>query len=157
MSATDMPFAGIKVLDLTHARAGPTSVRLLSDWGADTIKIEQPEATSTDKGSILGARTPTDFRGRPRTLTDPSRQPLIPSLEASFRGPFFGPRRPREDPPRRQQKAARTTKDPRPRSALWARGRPRTFAGAHGPSRTPTDPSPRPLIPSPEAHLWGSF
>jgi formyl-CoA transferase len=57
-----MPFAGIKVLDLTHARAGPTSVRLLSDWGADTIKIEQPEATSTDKGSILGARTGFDLQ-----------------------------------------------------------------------------------------------
>ena len=62
MSAKELPFAGIKVLDLTHARAGPTSVRLLSDWGADTIKIEQPEATSTDKGSILGARTGFDLQ-----------------------------------------------------------------------------------------------
>ncbi|HAT36711.1 MAG TPA: formyl-CoA transferase [Rhodospirillaceae bacterium] len=62
MAAENLPFAGIKVLDLTHARAGPTSVRLLSDWGADTIKIEQPEATSTDKGSILGARTGFDLQ-----------------------------------------------------------------------------------------------
>ena len=62
MSVNELPFAGIKVLDLTHARAGPTSVRLLSDWGADTIKIEQPEATSTDKGSILGARTGFDLQ-----------------------------------------------------------------------------------------------
>ena len=62
MAVNELPFAGIKVLDLTHARAGPTSVRLLSDWGADTIKIEQPEATSTDKGSILGARTGFDLQ-----------------------------------------------------------------------------------------------
>jgi crotonobetainyl-CoA:carnitine CoA-transferase CaiB-like acyl-CoA transferase len=62
MSAKDLPFAGIRVIDLTHARAGPTSVRLLSDWGADTIKIEQPAATSTDKGSILGAREGFDLQ-----------------------------------------------------------------------------------------------
>ena len=57
-----LPFSGVKVLDLTHARAGPTAVRLLSDWGADTIKIEQPAATSTDKGSILGARNGFDLQ-----------------------------------------------------------------------------------------------
>ena len=55
MSAKELPFAGIKVLDLTHARAGPTSVRLLSDWGADTIKIAQPEATSTLLKQLLPA------------------------------------------------------------------------------------------------------
>lgn len=62
MSDENLPFSGIKVLDLTHARAGPTAVRLLSDWGAETIKIEQPAATSTDKGSILGARNGFDLQ-----------------------------------------------------------------------------------------------
>ncbi|MBC26845.1 MAG: formyl-CoA transferase [Rhodospirillaceae bacterium] len=62
MSEYSLPFAGIKVLDLTAHRAGPTSVRLLSDWGADTIKIEQPEAISKDKGSILGARNGFDLQ-----------------------------------------------------------------------------------------------
>ncbi|MBT4160629.1 MAG: CoA transferase [Gammaproteobacteria bacterium] len=37
-----MPLAGYTVLDLTIARAGPTAVRLLADWGANVIRIEPP-------------------------------------------------------------------------------------------------------------------
>ena len=37
-----MPLRRFKVLDLCRARAGPTCVRQLADWGADTIKIEPP-------------------------------------------------------------------------------------------------------------------
>ena len=37
-----LPLSGLKVLDLTLARAGPTCVRHLADWGADIIRVEPP-------------------------------------------------------------------------------------------------------------------
>ena len=42
MINTTFPLSDYTVLDLTIARAGPTAVRLLSDWGADVIRIEAP-------------------------------------------------------------------------------------------------------------------
>lgn len=49
-----LPLADITVLDLTIARAGPTAVRQLADWGADVVRIEPPPSP----GSRGGHHTP---------------------------------------------------------------------------------------------------
>jgi crotonobetainyl-CoA:carnitine CoA-transferase CaiB-like acyl-CoA transferase len=55
----DLPLSGITVIDLTLARAGPTCVRHLADWGANIIRIEPPEAPSED---FTGKRDGPDFQ-----------------------------------------------------------------------------------------------
>jgi crotonobetainyl-CoA:carnitine CoA-transferase CaiB-like acyl-CoA transferase len=42
MAATALPLSDLRVLDLTVARAGPTCVRQLADWGADVVRVEPP-------------------------------------------------------------------------------------------------------------------
>ena len=54
------PLEHIRVLDLTHARAGPAAVRLLADWGADVLKIELPARDGGRGRSIGGDRRGPD-------------------------------------------------------------------------------------------------
>jgi len=55
----------VRVLDMTRVRSGPTAVRQLADWGADVIRIEQPEALEPD-GSLGAARHTADFQNLQR-------------------------------------------------------------------------------------------
>lgn len=56
----NLPLSHITVLDLTIARAGPTAVRLLADWGANVIRIEPPAGKDTSGGSVTGATNGAD-------------------------------------------------------------------------------------------------
>ena len=53
-----LPLSDYTVLDLTIARAGPTAVRLLADWGANVIRIEPP--LEAEIGDVTGGRLSPD-------------------------------------------------------------------------------------------------
>ncbi len=52
------PLSDLIVLDMTHARAGPTCARQFADWGANVVKIEAPG----ESGEGLGRRHGPDFQ-----------------------------------------------------------------------------------------------
>jgi crotonobetainyl-CoA:carnitine CoA-transferase CaiB-like acyl-CoA transferase len=51
------PLSRFRVLDLTHARAGPTAVRHFADWGADVLMIESARGEG-----FGGRRDGSDFQ-----------------------------------------------------------------------------------------------
>jgi len=53
-----LPLSKYTVLDLTIARAGPTAVRLLADWGANVIRIEPPAAPGESSELNAGRHNP---------------------------------------------------------------------------------------------------
>ena len=49
-----------RVLDLTHARSGPTAVKQLADWGADVIAIEEPSDSPDAAAEEIANRRGSD-------------------------------------------------------------------------------------------------
>src|SRR6201995_1580258 len=56
-----LPLSRFKVIDLTLARAGPSCVRTLADWGADVIRVEPPPEEG-EAGGLVGGRDGSDFQ-----------------------------------------------------------------------------------------------
>jgi crotonobetainyl-CoA:carnitine CoA-transferase CaiB-like acyl-CoA transferase len=55
-----LPLADVRVIDMTVARAGPTCVRQLADWGADVIRVEPPPDPADP--ALTGSRHGCDFQ-----------------------------------------------------------------------------------------------
>ena len=58
---SSLPLSRFKVIDLTLARAGPSCVRTLADWGADVIRVEPPPEEG-EAGELVGRRDGSDFQ-----------------------------------------------------------------------------------------------
>ena len=59
--ASALPLSRFKVIDLTLARAGPSCVRTLADWGADVIRVEPPPVEG-ESDELVGRRDGSDFQ-----------------------------------------------------------------------------------------------
>jgi len=107
-----LPLDGVRVLDLSRARSGPTAVRQLADWGADALMIEPPYSVSPD-ANMSGPRTGPDFQNLNRNkrsmtlnLKDPQGLAIFKRLAVKLR------RRARELSPRREASAGHRLRNP---------------------------------------------
>ena len=72
-----MPLEDVKVLDLSHALAGPFCSTMLADFGAEVIKLEPK-----DTGDIAGAWGPALPGGETSYFVNPSGSPRRPARSA---------------------------------------------------------------------------
>jgi len=83
MNASDLPLAGIRVVELTHMVMGPTCGMILADLGAEVIKVEPLEGDNTRRLRGSGAGFYAMFNRNKRSLAIDLKQPE--GLEALHR------------------------------------------------------------------------
>lgn len=76
-----LPLAGLVVLDLTLARAGPTCARHLADWGADVILIQPPDDGGDE---VIGRRENYDYQNLHRNKRAMTLNLKTPEGHAAF-------------------------------------------------------------------------
>jgi crotonobetainyl-CoA:carnitine CoA-transferase CaiB-like acyl-CoA transferase len=64
MNEIDRPLSGIKVVELAMWVAGPSCSAVLGDWGADVVKLEDPNGGDPIRGAVT-TRAMTDVRAVP--------------------------------------------------------------------------------------------
>ncbi len=82
-----LPLAGVRVLDVSRVFAGPVAGRVLSDLGADVVKVEPPEGDITRLWGHKAAGLSTYFvqqNAGKRNISIDLRQPGGPELVADL-------------------------------------------------------------------------
>ena len=84
MTDPKLPLSRYTVLDLTRARSGPTAARQLADWGANVIKIEDPNEKDGGSGP-WDRRHGSDFQNLQRNRRSITLNLKIPEALAIFK------------------------------------------------------------------------
>lgn len=91
MSASDLPLAGIRVIDFTQVMMGPVCTQMLADHGADVIKVERKGAGDLSRSTfepVAGQDNPIfcslnrNKRSVEVDLRDPAQIELVKALIA---------------------------------------------------------------------------
>ena len=85
-----LPLDDIRVIDLTVARAGPTCVRQLADWGADVVRVEPPTApgAASSVGTVRSGSDEQNLHRNKRSVsidlkTDEGRELLLTLVDGA--------------------------------------------------------------------------
>lgn len=67
--------SGIRVIDLSRVRAGPTCTKFFGDWGADVIRIDRPDGSGDPMGDNRLSSDYLNLHRNRRSLTLDLKQP----------------------------------------------------------------------------------
>ena len=65
-----LPLAGIKVVEMTVAVAGPATGMILGDWGADVVLVEAPGGGRGGLSALAGVPVESQYQDSPQGYMD---------------------------------------------------------------------------------------